>query len=77
MMGPIKKAIPNTAPIIPNALPRRSTGNTSPTTARATGNIPPAPKHWMARPISNIVPSFAVATIIEPIPNNTTLAKKL
>jgi MFS family permease len=42
--GPMRNAMPNTAPMSPSALPRFSTGKVSPITAAATGNMPPAPK---------------------------------
>ena len=63
------KAIPNTAPINPKALPLFSGGYISPITADATGNIPDAPNPCIALPVRRISKLCEAATINEPNEN--------
>ena len=65
-MGPMMNASPNTAPISPSARPRFSGGKVSPITADATGKMPPAPRPWMARPMSTKAKVGANETTNEP-----------
>ena len=55
MMGPMRNAMPNTAPMSPSAPPRFSGGKVSPMTALATGKMPPAPRPCTPRPTRSTV----------------------
>jgi len=64
-------ASPNTDPSTPRALPRFASGYVSATTAAEMGKSPAAPNPCRARPPSMIANVGAVATVTEPMPNNT------
>ena len=71
-IGPMMKASPQTAPMSPSTEPRFSSGKDSPTTALATGNMPPAPNPCKARAARMKPKEGARATPMEPMPKRAT-----
>ena len=72
-IGPMRNAMPHTAPRMPSAGPRSLGGSLAPITEAAAGNTPPAPKPCMARPKLSIHADSANTICREPVANSEIL----